>query len=114
MTERSKLISPWASLHSETTQDYGLRRPLIAKIEKHFECQVYTFFTSFVSSAQEGICDNDAEMLENVLSAEHKGGPSLLIINSPGGQALAAERIVNVCRAYSEKNRDTVHWKIPC
>ncbi len=98
------LESPWQRLGKETTQDYSLRRPLIEDISKCFDCQVYTYFTSFTSSEEPGICDSDAEMLENVLSTEHKGGPLLLIINSPGGQALAAERIVNVCRAYSSNS----------
>jgi hypothetical protein len=91
--------SPWIRLQKETTQDYELRRPIITEIQNETNCQVYVFFTSFI--AGDGICDNDVEMLENVLSVEHQGGPLLLIINSPGGQALAAERVVNVCRAYS-------------
>jgi hypothetical protein len=41
-------------------------------------------------------------MLESILAAEHQGGGKIImLINSPGGQALAAERIVNVCRSYS-------------
>jgi hypothetical protein len=92
--------SPWVRLQKETRQDYELRQPLIRAIEKEFKCQVYVYFTSFLSP--EGICNRDAEMLENVLQVEHRGGRILLIINSPGGQALAAERIANVCRAYSK------------
>ena len=58
------------------------------------------YFTSFRGQGQ--IDDSDAEMLESVLNAEHDGGPLLLVVNSPGGQALAAERIVNICRSYSD------------
>jgi len=47
------------------------------------------------------IVDADAEMLESILSVERAEKKLVLILNSPGGQALAAERIVNVCRAYS-------------
>jgi len=91
--------SPWVKVQKEIRQDFELRQPLIQKLEQHFGRPICVYFTSFLS--ERGICDSDAEMLENVLSAEHKGGELLLIINSPGGQALAAERVVNVCRAYS-------------
>ena len=47
-------------------------------------------------------------MLESVLEVEHTSGRLVLIVNSPGGQALAAERIVNVCRAYSAGDFEVV------
>lgn len=40
-------------------------------------------------------------MLESLLSVEHDKTRLILVLNSPGGMALAAERFVNVCRAYS-------------
>lgn len=84
----------------ECNQAPELRRHLIKAIESSFSAKVVTFFTSF-SHRLSQITDQDAEMLEGILSVEHKGGKILLILNSPGGQALAAERIVNVFRAYS-------------
>ena len=48
------------------------------------------------------INDVDAEMLESILAAEHDGNRLILVINSPGGHAMAAERIVNVCREYGK------------
>ncbi len=64
------------------------------------KAKVVTFFTSFTHRLAQ-ITDSDAEMLESLLEVETTGNEKIvLVINSPGGQALAAERIVNVCRAY--------------
>jgi ATP-dependent protease ClpP protease subunit len=60
---------------------------------------VVSFFTSFVWEAP--ISDPDADMLEEVLQNTSLNGKSLvLILNSPGGDGLAAERIINICRSY--------------
>lgn len=93
--------SPWFRLNQEVTQGWDLRRGLIAKIEEAFGGKAIVYFTSFYNEAAM-IHDKDAEMLENMLSSEHEGGKLLLILSSPGGIGLAAERIVHVCRAYSD------------
>ncbi|HEU0208429.1 MAG TPA: ATP-dependent Clp protease proteolytic subunit [Candidatus Udaeobacter sp.] len=49
------------------------------------------------------IQDADAEMLESLLSSEPTDKKIVLVISSPGGLPLAAERIANVLRAYSPK-----------
>jgi hypothetical protein len=45
----------------------------------------------------------DADMLEEVLQNTAMGSDDelVLMINSPGGQGFAAERVVNICRSYS-------------
>ena len=66
--------------------------------------RLVSFFTSFVFPV--GIIDQDADMPEDVLRATL--GPDdelLLMINSPGGDLLAAERIVKICRSYSANGR---------
>lgn len=101
---RTFKTSPLMKVLRETNQDSTLRQRLIRKIEAATRAKVVTYFTSF-SDPNAQVSDDDAEMLESLLSVESIGDrPLVLIINSPGGQALAAERIVNVCRAYS-KNR---------
>lgn len=92
--------SPFVRLQSEVQQAPQLRQRLIARLEKLLEARVLTLFTSFL---QPGgfVVDGDAEMLESIISVEGSKGKLVLILNSPGGQALAAERIVNVCRAYA-------------
>jgi hypothetical protein len=91
--------SPWSLLQREVHQHWELRKPLLERIQKHYDAYVVSFFTSFRVRSE--IEDMDAEMLESLLSAEYRGGKLMLVLNSPGGFALAAERIVNVCRAYS-------------
>ena len=99
--------SAFNKLRKETRQAPELRRPLLRKLEKHFSARVYSFFTSYTSDTAQ-IVDSDAEMLESILAAEHDGGKLVLIVSSPGGQALAAERIVNVCRAYSDNQFEVI------
>jgi membrane-bound ClpP family serine protease len=48
------------------------------------------------------IADSDADMIEEVLQNTPINGKELiLVINSPGGDGLAAERIINIFRSYS-------------
>jgi ClpP class serine protease len=61
---------------------------------------VLAFFTSFFCPVV--IQDNDADMIEEVLrNTDMDGRELVLLLNSPGGDGLAAERIVNICRSYS-------------
>ncbi|MHC4792181.1 MAG: SDH family Clp fold serine proteinase [Planctomycetota bacterium] len=93
--------SPWERVNQEVHQTWELRKALIQKIESRMRAKVIVYFTSFMSE-DAMISDQDAEMIEHILSAEHKGGKVVLILSSAGGSGLAAERIVNVCRAYSD------------
>lgn len=50
------------------------------------------------------IDDQDAVMIEEALHHLNIGSKGLiLILNSPGGIGLAAERIINICRSYSHQ-----------
>jgi hypothetical protein len=100
---RSFQDSPFIKVVQETNQSPELRKHLIKKLGDLFQAKVISYFTSF-NRERAQINDEDAEMLESVLSSEHDGGKLVLVVNSPGGQALAAERIANVCRAYSANN----------
>jgi Serine dehydrogenase proteinase len=100
--------SPFVTVEKEVGQTHDRRKGLIKKLEDYYQAKVITLFTSFRRPDVQ-IEDMDAEMLESVLAAEHKAGDKiLLIINSPGGQALAAERIANVCRAYSNNKFEVI------
>ena len=92
--------SPWSRVSQEVSQAWELRKGLIQKIEKRLKGKIIVYFTSFATE-EAMISDKDAEMIENMLSVEHSSGKIILILNSAGGSGLAAERIVNVCRAYS-------------
>lgn len=100
-------VSPFVRLRRETDQGPDTRRPLIRKLEKRFDAKVLSFFVSF-NHRHGMITDDDAEMIESILAVEHDGGRLVLVLNAPGGQALAAERIVNVCRAYSDNQFEVV------
>jgi len=94
--------SIWGKLQKETRQDAEFRQKVIKKLENDLGAFVVTLFTSFDKDAI--IDDNDAEMIENILAHKGEINKLVLVINSPGGDALAAERIVNICRAYSKDN----------
>ena len=100
MKRRSFEDSAFVTVQKETYQHEDLRLGLIAKIEESQEAKVVTYFTSFRKKDVQ-ISNSDAEMLESILSSEPTDKKIILFLSSPGGQGLAAERVVNVCRAYS-------------
>lgn len=87
-------------LLKEINQSPDLRQGLIGELESHFANRcVLVYFTSF---NQPVIIENaDADMIEGILQKCDLSGGLSMVINSPGGDALAAERIINVCRSYS-------------
>jgi len=58
-----------------------------------------SLFTSFTYDVQ--LEHDDCDSLLNVLHQTDLRHGLVLLINSPGGDILAAERIVNICRSYS-------------
>ena len=94
---------------AQVTQGHSTRADLYRKIEEGLGSnrRLVAFFTSFSSPVS--IADEDADMLEDVLRATLRSDDELaLMINSPGGDLLAAERIVNICRSHSAQSRYTV------
>jgi len=91
----------------EINQGHGTRRQLYVDLEKQLGKHVIAFFTSF--SWPVTISDPDTDMIEEALQRLPTDGKDIvLLINSPGGEGIAAERIVNVCRSYSPKNSFSV------
>lgn len=105
--DHSLFSSPWARVSEEISQGWKLRKQLIVDIERRVRGKVIVYFTSF-GSANGMITDNDAEMIENLLSAEYDDGRIVMILSSAGGFGLAAERLVNVCRSYSNGNFEVI------
>lgn len=58
-----------------------------------------TFFTSFNHPVQ--MEDSDCDALEALLQKLDLSKGLVLMVSSPGGNGLAAERMVNICRTYS-------------
>ena len=76
----------------QINQGHATRSVLYRSIENGLDknCRLVSFFTSFVFPV--GVIDRDADMLEDVLRVTL--GPDdelVLMINSPGGDLLAAE-----------------------
>ena len=92
-----------AQILSELGQDAETRSHLYRKIERNLSGRkLVTFFTSFRYPVQ--IDDDDVDMLQSVLKNTNVSKGLALMISSPGGIGLSAERIVNVCKAYSGTN----------
>ncbi len=83
----------------ERGQGHNTRKHLYTELEKLLGIPVVTYFTSFRYAVT--ISDDDSDLLEQVLQQCSINKGFALMISSPGGSGLAAERIVNVCRSYS-------------
>lgn len=85
---------------AERSQMPPTRTALIEAAEKHLGGRtLVTFFTAFNQYVD--IDDDDCDMLQSVLQHIDVSKGLALMVSSPGGDGLAAERIVNTCRAYS-------------
>jgi len=98
MAKKSETLV-FQKISTEQAQAHPTRQPLFSQLEKLFERPVVSFFTSFRFPVM--IDDSDAGMLEGVLQKMDLKKGLVLVISSPGGDGLAAERIINVCRSYS-------------
>lgn len=109
-SEISKLNrATYRRVHDEVTQGHPQRRHLYDEIENHLGDTkvVVAFFSSFHFPVI--IEDRDADIIEEALQTTNLDGKELvLLLNSPGGDALAAERIVNICRSYSHGGKFSV------
>ena len=90
-------------MSEEQYQGHGTRRSLYRRLERILELPVISFFTSFVYPVM--VEDHDADMLEGVLQKCDLPKGFALLLSSPGGSALAAERLINICRSYSGTGR---------
>jgi ClpP class serine protease len=92
---------------TEQNQGHETRKRLFIELEKELERPVVSYFTSFRFPVM--IEDADADMLEGVLQNTELSRGLVLFLSSPGGDGLAAERIINVCRNYSKTGE---YWVI--
>jgi ClpP class serine protease len=81
-------------------QQPDTRRKLFQSVERELDGRaLVSFFTSFNHPVQ--MEDADCDALETILQHLDLAKGLVLMISSPGGNGLAAERMVNTCRAYS-------------
>jgi len=84
---------------NERQQGPITRKYLLAALEKELGRTVLVFFTSFAYPVM--IEDDDADIIEGLIQKSNNSKGIALVINSPGGIGLSAERIINICRHYS-------------
>ncbi len=97
MMEEDALVIQQVS--AEQYQGHSTRKHFYLKLEEMLGEPVISYFTSFLYPVM--IEDSDADMLEGVLQKSDLSNGFALFLSSPGGDGLAAERIINICRSYS-------------
>lgn len=96
------------SILNEKNQAYSLRQTLLKQWSKfNNNCNVISYFSTFSHPAAM-IDDRDRDTIESILQKMDNNKSLDLIINSPGGLPLSAERIINVCTTYSKGFRVVV------
>ena len=83
----------------EINQSHETRKKIFTKIEEDLKRPLVSLFTSFRYPV--GLETDDADMLEGILQKLDLANGLALLVSSPGGDGLAAERIINICRSYS-------------
>jgi len=91
--------SPFSLMQAERSQAHPTRVKLYKKLERELGRPVIALFTSYRYPVM--LLDSDANMLEGVLQESDLSRGLCLIVSSPGGSGVAAERIITMCRAYS-------------
>ncbi|NTV41180.1 MAG: hypothetical protein HGA61_02810 [Candidatus Moranbacteria bacterium] len=93
---------------NEVNQPHTARKDLLMQwSNKNENRNVISYFGSF-NLPGSMIDDRDRDVFEEILSNMDTSKGLDLILNSPGGLPLAAERIIQVCRAYSSDFRVVV------
>lgn len=94
-----------------TTKNHGGSmarcRAIIGEIETLTNKRVLAYFSSDVGKDHNTwVNDEDVFIIENLLSVPSTKKDLLLILQSNGGLAISAERIIDVCKNYCSKRKD--------
>jgi Serine dehydrogenase proteinase len=79
-------------------------KTIIPEIEAITQRRTITYFAAADDNPAAFVNDNDPVQIEDILRVPHPLPGLDLILNSGGGLATSAERIVNVCQNYVKKN----------
>ena len=80
---------------------------IIKEIEVHLNKRIVSYFASEVGKDHVSmINDEDAFIIENLLSVPSEKKDLVFILHSNGGFSLSAERIIDVCKSYCKKRND--------
>jgi len=96
----------YTRLLEERNQGPSTRQPILRRLEELRGRTMVSLFTSFRYPVL--MNDEDADMLESLLQKLDLGSGLSLILNSPGGMALAAERVIRACRTYSKGDFEVI------
>ncbi len=84
---------------AEQNQGFATRRRLLGRLGNLLKLPVVSLYTAFNQPVD--LENADADMLEGILQKMDLKRGLALVLNSPGGDGMAAERIINICRSYS-------------
>lgn len=105
---RPQLSVPESALIAqEESQDHALRVPFLKEWQAATGRFPVTYFANF-SDPRASLDDTDVDMIEDLINHAPSGAKLDLIIESPGGSALSAERLVKTCCAFSSDFRVVV------
>lgn len=93
----------FSTILDECRQGPSTRKEYYVSIEKSLKVPLLSYFTSFRYPVM--IDDSDVEIIEQLLKTMDLTNGLALLISSPGGSGLAAERIINICRGYSKTGK---------
>jgi len=109
VTEKGQSLSEelvYTRLLEERSQGPSTRQPILRRLEELRGRTMMSFFTSFRYPVL--MDDEDADLLEGLLQKLDLDNGLSLILNSPGGMALAAERVIRACRMYSKGDFEVI------
>lgn len=108
ITDARKEQTAFERLLNEVNQGPAMRQPLIGRIEQEHlqKRRLVVLFTSFKYPVM--LDDSDADMLQGLLQQTDLSGGLTLFVNSPGGFALTAERVIKICRSYSKDDFEVI------
>ena len=105
MAKRFK--NTFKTINKEVNQGHQLRLPYLSQIKKLRNGRtIVSFFVSFNSETP--LAQNDADMIEEVLSNTDNSKGVSLLLDAPGGDGLAAERIIQICKSYSGNDFEAI------
>jgi ClpP class serine protease len=90
-------IPVYQHVMTEQNQGHETRYKLYLDLEKELNMPIVSFCTSFLFP----VMIEDADMIEGLLQKIDLSNGLALLVNSPGGIGIAAERILNICKSYS-------------
>ena len=107
-SDRNATQRTFQTVLQESNQTFELRQPLYRRLAELREGRaVISFFASF-ADPNVHLVQPDADMVEEVLANSDCSKGVSLILNAPGGDGLAAERMIRVCRSYSGGDFETI------